>query len=125
MGLFGNRNGDAQPRTTVVAAPAAPAPTSGESPRRPELARYELKTRVHRQLIERLDLGKLAMLPGDVVQQQIRRIVEDMLADDATPLSRQEREQLGAEVQHETFGLGFGRPDTWEPEEIFWGPEDT
>jgi catalase-peroxidase len=25
----------------------------------------------------------------------------------------------------ETFGLAFGRPDTWEPEEIFWGPEDT
>ena len=24
-----------------------------------------------------------------------------------------------------TFGFGFGRVDTWEPEEIFWGPEDT
>jgi catalase-peroxidase len=24
-----------------------------------------------------------------------------------------------------TFGFGFGRPDVWEPEEIFWGPEDT
>ncbi|HJR18115.1 MAG TPA: catalase/peroxidase HPI [Actinomycetota bacterium] len=22
-----------------------------------------------------------------------------------------------------TFGFGFGRPDVWEPEEIFWGPE--
>jgi catalase-peroxidase len=25
----------------------------------------------------------------------------------------------------ETFGFGFGRPDVWEPTEIFWGPEDT
>ena len=25
----------------------------------------------------------------------------------------------------ETFGFGFGRADIWEPEEIFWGPEDT
>ncbi|MBF6488344.1 catalase/peroxidase HPI [Nocardia otitidiscaviarum] len=25
----------------------------------------------------------------------------------------------------QTFGFGFGRPDVWEPEEIFWGPEDT
>ena len=25
----------------------------------------------------------------------------------------------------ETFGFGFGRPDVWEPEEVFWGPEDT
>lgn len=24
-----------------------------------------------------------------------------------------------------TFGFGFGRHDVWEPEEIFWGPEDT
>jgi catalase-peroxidase len=23
-----------------------------------------------------------------------------------------------------TFGFAFGREDTWEPEEIFWGPED-
>ena len=24
-----------------------------------------------------------------------------------------------------TFGFGFGRQDIWEPEEVFWGPEDT
>jgi catalase-peroxidase len=24
-----------------------------------------------------------------------------------------------------TFGFGFGRPDVWQPEEMFWGPEDT
>ncbi|MFE7630206.1 catalase/peroxidase HPI [Kocuria sp. NPDC057446] len=24
-----------------------------------------------------------------------------------------------------TFGFGFGREDVWEPEEMFWGPEDT
>ncbi len=25
----------------------------------------------------------------------------------------------------QTFGFGFGREDIWEPEEIFWGPEDS
>ena len=25
----------------------------------------------------------------------------------------------------QTFGFGFGREDVWQPEEIFWGPEDT
>ncbi len=25
----------------------------------------------------------------------------------------------------ETFGFGFGRRDIWQPEEFFWGPEDT
>jgi len=28
-------------------------------------------------------------------------------------------------MSFKTFGFGFGRPDVWEPEEIFWGPEDT
>jgi catalase-peroxidase len=25
----------------------------------------------------------------------------------------------------QTFGFAFGRPDVWQPEEVFWGPEDT
>ncbi|HET6817373.1 MAG TPA: catalase/peroxidase HPI [Mycobacteriales bacterium] len=29
------------------------------------------------------------------------------------------------EMGFKTFGFGFGREDIWEPEEIFWGPEDT
>lgn len=24
-----------------------------------------------------------------------------------------------------TLGFGFGRPDVWEPEDVFWGPEDS
>ena len=24
-----------------------------------------------------------------------------------------------------TFGFGFGRPDIWQPDEIYWGPEDS
>jgi pilus assembly protein CpaF len=78
-------------------------------------AYYDLKTRIHRQLIERLDLAKLDVLPLDTVQQQIRRIVEDMLAGDETPLSRHEREQLVLEVEHETFGLGPLEPLMQDP----------
>jgi pilus assembly protein CpaF len=115
MALFGNRNGDAHSKAAAVSASPAPAPPANDVTRRPDVGRYELKTRVHRQLIERLDLTKLAMLPGDVVQQQIRRIVEDMLVDDETPLSRQEREQLVVEVQHETFGLGPIEPLMQDP----------
>src|SRR5688500_13709365 len=76
---------------------------------------YDLKNRVHRQLIERIDLTKIGVLPTDVLQQQIRRIVEEMLVDDDTPLSRQEREQIIVEVQHETFGLGPIEPLMQDP----------
>jgi len=104
MPLFQKRT--PTPETTALVdvppaanGPPAPQPTGRE-------ARFELKTRIHRQLIERLDLAKLDLLPLDAVQQQIRRIVEDMLIADDTPLSRQEREQLVIEVEQETFGLG-------------------
>jgi catalase-peroxidase len=37
---------------------------------------------------------------------------------------------LAGNLAHEdmgfqTFGFAFGRPDVWQPEEVFWGPEDT
>ena len=76
---------------------------------------YELKTRIHGQLIERLDLAKLDVLPREVVQQQIRRIVEDMLALDETPLSRKECDDLVIEIEHETFGLGPIEPLMQDP----------
>jgi pilus assembly protein CpaF len=112
MGLFG-RN-DSRTTATEAATPPVSAPND-DAPRGPDTARYELKARVHRQLIERLDLTKLNLLPPETVQQQIRRIVEDMLVDDETPLSRHEREQIVIEVQHETFGLGPIEPLMQDP----------
>ena len=84
-------------------------------PRRADTAYFDFKNRIHRQLIERLDLSKVGVLPAEVVQAQIRRIVEDMLAADEVPLTRQEREQLIVEVQHETFGLGPIEPLMQDP----------
>jgi hypothetical protein len=44
---------------------------------------YELKSRIHRHLIERIDLAKVDVLPRDIVEQQIREVVENLLADEA------------------------------------------
>src|SRR5262245_13758 len=101
-------------RSTEVAI----TPTNGqavESTRRADNSYFEFKNRIHRQLIERLDLSKIGVLPAEIVQQQIRRVVEDMLAADEVPLNRQEREQLIVEVQHETFGLGPIEPLMQDP----------
>src|SRR3989442_5633393 len=113
MALYRGRSNAQQ--DGVVAAPTANGTGTAEPSRRVDTARYDLKTRVHRQLIERLDLTKLSSLPSDVVKQQIRRIVEDMLVADETPLSRQEREDLVREVQDETFGLGPIEPLMQDP----------
>ena len=114
MGLFDRkaRDHDTLERRPVQreVAPVTDEPLDAKE--RGQQAYYELKTRIHRQLIERLDLAKLDLLPREVVEQQIRRIVEDMLAGDDTPLSRKERDDLVIEIEHETFGLGPHRaPD--------------
>jgi pilus assembly protein CpaF len=114
MALFRARS-NAQHDGVMAAVPTANGSGPAEPSGRVDTARYDLKTRVHRQLIERLDLAKLSSLPPDVVRQQIRRIVEDMLAADETPLSRQEREDLVRELQDETFGLGPIEPLMQDP----------
>src|SRR5258705_12017045 len=112
MPLFQKRT----PVREVVPLRDVPVTGNGHDPQpRGREAYYELKTRIHRQLIERLDLAKIDLLPLESVQQQIRRIVEDMLVADETPLSRHEREQLVLEVEHETFGLGPLEPLMQDP----------
>ncbi|HXG02386.1 MAG TPA: CpaF family protein [Candidatus Binatia bacterium] len=113
MGLFLRRPAETRIRERAPrdGHPSAPAEARDTAQR----AYYELKGRIHRQLIERLDLAKLEVLPPDVVEQQIRRIVEDMLAADDTPLSRQERDRLVVEIEHETFGLGPIEPLMQDP----------
>jgi pilus assembly protein CpaF len=117
MGLFDRkaRNRDTLERRTVPPESTAVAGEPLDTKERGQQTYYELKTRIHGQLIERLDLAKLDVLPREVVQQQIRRIVEDMLALDETPLSRKEREDLVIEIEHETFGLGPIEPLMQDP----------
>jgi pilus assembly protein CpaF len=75
----------------------------------------DLKAKIHRQLIEQLDLSKVSMIPLDTLQTQIRRITEDLLVAEGTPLNRQERERIVTEVEHETFGLGPIEPLMRDP----------
>src|SRR5215204_2119415 len=66
----------------------------------------ELKIKIHRKLIDTIDLTKVSTLESEQVKTEIRRILEDMVMAEALPLSRTDRERLVTEVQHEAFGLG-------------------
>lgn len=66
----------------------------------------EMKARLHRTLINRLDLTKLNMLALDQMHAEVSRLAKDLLAFEDTPLSAIERERLIEEVRHELFGLG-------------------
>lgn len=72
----------------------------------PEAMLQDLRLRIHRKLIDTLDLTKLSNLEMERVKVEIRRILEDMVMAEALPLSRADRDRLVMEVQHEVFGLG-------------------
>ncbi|HLN98255.1 MAG TPA: ATPase, T2SS/T4P/T4SS family, partial [Pyrinomonadaceae bacterium] len=66
----------------------------------------EMKSRLHRALINRMDLTKLATLTPEQVNAEVSRLAESVLAQEAMPLSSSERDRLVNDVQHELFGLG-------------------
>ena len=66
----------------------------------------ELKSTIHRRLIDRLDLSTVADLTPEQLSGIIKTVVENMIAQEGIPLSRQERDRLVVEIQNETMGLG-------------------
>ncbi len=64
-----------------------------------------LKTRIHRKLVEKLDLTRLT---GDdeSLREQVREVVALLCEQENTLLNYAERQRLISEVLDETFGLG-------------------
>ena len=74
----------------------------GVSPR----AYQELKTTLHRELLNQIDLQKLMSLEDSKARQQVQEVIQQLIVKLDTPLSTTERERLSREVLHEVFGLG-------------------
>jgi pilus assembly protein CpaF len=75
----------------------------------------EMKSRLHRALINKMDLTKLAALSQEQVHAEVSRLAESVLAQEAMPLSTVERDRLVNDVQHELFGLGPLEPLLKDP----------
>ncbi|HKG45391.1 MAG TPA: CpaF family protein [Pyrinomonadaceae bacterium] len=75
----------------------------------------EMKSRLHRTLINRMDLTKLQTLSPEQVHAEVSRLAEQVLAQEAMPLSVSERDRLVNDVQHELFGLGPLEPLLADP----------
>src|SRR3954469_18930359 len=90
------------------ADPAAPR-QSGAQPQTPtgDLHYYQqIKGRVHRRLIERLNLSNLERVGRDQVVEAIRKVVHDLISQESIALNLEERELLVVQVLDEIFGLG-------------------
>lgn len=66
----------------------------------------ELKIRLHKKLIDSLDLSALTTLDRSILRNQIKQVLEKLLAEEDFFLSPENKERLITEIQSETLGLG-------------------
>jgi pilus assembly protein CpaF len=65
-----------------------------------------LKQRLHRKVLDRLDLAKLGQTRTAAAQEQVLNFIRNLISDEVTPLSTPERDRLAREILDEIFGLG-------------------
>ena len=115
--------GDPAPETSWSVPPAsddkARRSASGRSPA-PETSEQsdtfqELKSRVHRRLLERLNLNSLQDGDSEEARDEVRTAVRSLLAFEDTPLNTEERDTLVEQVLDEVFGLGPLEPLLQDP----------
>jgi len=75
----------------------------------------ELKSGVHRDLISRVDLERVATQRDEYTRGQVLAVIQDLVSNLKTPLSGRERERLSLEVLDEVFGLGPLEPLLQDP----------
>jgi len=102
---------------TTSTAPSGP-PLAGEDKKRGGLSfkvYQELKSTVHRDLLNKVDLEKVAMVRDERTRSQVLIIIQDLISGLQTPMSGRERERLALEVLDEVFGLGPLEPLLQDP----------
>src|SRR5690349_9362784 len=66
----------------------------------------ELKTGLHRDLLNKIDLERLTTLQDVRTRTQVQTVIYDLIGASNVPLSGSEKERICREVLHEVFGLG-------------------
>jgi pilus assembly protein CpaF len=99
-------------------APPPRDPIASAGPRRTGTDRglHELKVRVHRELLDRLELNSLARMDPEQANAQLRVLAGGLLDEQGVALAARERDQLIDEVLHEVYGLGPIEPLLRDPE---------
>jgi pilus assembly protein CpaF len=66
----------------------------------------QIKSQLHKKILDRLNLEKLARISSEIAREEVLAIVRDAVTNEAVPLSFAERERLSREILDEIFGLG-------------------
>lgn len=75
----------------------------------------ELKSRIHHKLLDRVDLTVMESLTPDVLHEELRVMVERLLAEEMLAINEAERKNLVLDIQHEVLGLGPIEPLLADP----------
>jgi pilus assembly protein CpaF len=75
----------------------------------------DLKTTLHRELLNKIDLERLTSLQDVRARTQVQSVIYDLLGSSNVPLSAMEKERICREVLHEVFGLGPLEPLLQDP----------
>src|SRR5438128_990098 len=96
---------DANRRSMSWEAPG-PSADAGRAAAETNASFAQIKTRVHRRILERLNLSNLDKLERDEVVAAIAKVLQDLVSQEQLPLNLGERDQLVRQVVDEIFGLG-------------------
>jgi pilus assembly protein CpaF len=66
----------------------------------------QVKSDLHRKILDRLDLQKLGRSTGDSAREEVLVLIRNSVNSEVIPLSFAERERLSREILDEIFGLG-------------------
>jgi len=75
----------------------------------------QLKTDVHRTLIAKMDLEKLATVNNGKARQAVANLVLEIVAQEKVPLNAAEKEKIQSDLLDEIFGLGPLEPLLQDP----------
>src|SRR5258705_5902139 len=75
----------------------------------------QLKARLHRDVLDRLNLESLQQMDRETATQGIRSLITDLMNQQMTPLSTAERRLIMDEILNEIFGLGPLEPLLADP----------
>ncbi|MEP6961029.1 MAG: CpaF family protein [Acidobacteriota bacterium] len=75
----------------------------------------QLKIDVHRTLLGKMDLEKLAATQNGRARQAVSSLINDILIEQAIPLNATEKDQMQSELLDEIFGLGPLEPLLKDP----------
>jgi pilus assembly protein CpaF len=83
-----------------------PAALGQRAAARNDRAYYELKSRLHRAVLERIDLEAMEKRAPDRLRDELRALIEGLLEEENVAVSELERRTLVRDIQFEMLGLG-------------------